>query len=223
MVASGDTVGKLTSADGMDKPVYLCSMAQDFDDDDVIRIPNCELLIDSGNTACDLVLTYHDASKFKLKVTKRVKTINQADGQVAVVLLIPQILVTFALAQANGIITEKSDYLDVWVKLKEVPEPALPKAFREALVAERLKNGVVEPPTAVHSSTPPTTPRKASSPLPAEEAVSAPVNKVSPVKHLAHGSANLGKSGAKKLKLKYDFETNEIYFMEDNPLEFPEL
>lgn len=232
--------GRLQSVGNADKPVYLCSITEDFDEEG-ITISNCELLIDSGNTACDLVLTYRDAKKFNLKVTKQMKKICQAEVFVVVAKMIPELKVTFALADDHGIVTEKSAYLDVWVKLKDIPECALPKSFRDRLAAERaadadrdrfkgtalvpdsLENAAVAvaqvttgedvQPRDTTDVTAPTTPLGASL---------VPINKPSPVKHTAHGSANLGKSGAKKLKLKYDFDLNEISFMEDSR-DFPEL
>jgi hypothetical protein len=222
----------------IDKPVYLCSITEDDDEDHVITIPDCELLIDSRNTACDLVLTYHDAKKFNLRVTKNIQQINQADGTLVVARMIPQLLVTFALADSSGKVTEKSAYLDVWVKLKDVPESALPKSFRDALAAERAQDeekAAALAGTSLHQDTVAAPVQKdivdaafeatgaAPQKLDATSSTApAPVNTPSPVKHAAHGSANLGKSGAKKLKLKYDYELNEISFMED-PFDFPEL
>lgn len=215
----------LNSVDGVNKPVYLCSMTQDDDEDNIITVSNCELFIDSGNTACDLLLTYHDASKFNLRVTKNVKVINQAEGKLAVAMTIPQVLVTFAIAGMDGQVTQKSAYLEVWVKLQEVPFHALPKAFRDKLVAERAKDATEkakdEGIPMICSSLAPATPAKLAATV--DEPTKAPVNKPSPVRHAAHGSTNLGKSGAKKLMLKYDYETNVIWFLDDSPTEFPEL
>ncbi len=200
-------------------------MTQDFDEP-IITISNCELFIDSGNTACDLLLTYHDASKFNLRVTKNVKEINQAEGKLAVVRTIPEVLVTFALVGNDGQVTQKSAYLDVWVKLKEVPMHALPKAFRDSLAVEKAKDATEKakdddaPMTC--SSVAPITPAKLI-PSVNEPTTNVPVNNPSPVRHRAHGSANLGKSGAKKLKLKYNYETNVIWFLDDSAIEFPEL
>eukprot|EP01039_Chlorochromonas_danica_P001593 gene1593-1740_t len=226
--SSDQSAGVLSSVEEIDKPVYLCCMVQDVDDDNIITIPNCELLIDSGNTACDLVLTYHDARKFNLRVTKYIKEINQADGKLAVARMIPDVLVKFALVSVDGKITERSAYLDVWVKLKEVPMEALPRAFRDKLAAEKAKckdDATEKDDTPInYPSVVTSTPEKRSSTnLPLNDTTSIPVNNPSPVKHMAHGSANLGKSGAKKLRLKYDFSTNEISFLEDCVIEFPEL
>jgi hypothetical protein len=165
-----------------------------------------------------------------------VKTINQGDGALVVAKMTPNLKVTFALFDDNGDINENSTYLDVWVNMKEIPEAALPRLFREALERDRktrrspsdsLKSGtdvaaqgkteiaVAAIETTIERAAAPTTPLKVGS-------SSVPVNKPSPVKHTVRGSANLGKSGAKKLKLKYDFDLNKISFMEDAE-DFPEM
>ena len=105
----------MSSVDTIDKPVYNCSICDEFEE---IASPDCEILLDSGNTACDLLLSYLDASKFKLRVSKSMKEVHQVDGVVAIARMIPSLWVSFALLSPDGKITIKGASLDSWVELK---------------------------------------------------------------------------------------------------------
>ena len=218
MVISGD-VPFLHSVNDTEKPIYRCSITEELEN---LTINDCELLLDSGNTACDLLLTYHDAMKFKLKASKFVKSANTVNGELHIIRMIPSLLVAFALTNSNGLVTTKESNLDAYVKLSEVPISALPKSFRDALDASDIATkGFPGTPAKIshfestESSLPET--------IVSSSAAAVPVNRPSPIKHKTHGSANLGRSGAKKLKLNYSFEKNEISFIEEAEWEFPEL
>ena len=157
-----------------------------------IVIDDCEVLLDSGNTACDLLLSKQDALKFQLYTSSVSMPFQGFGGNATVVKMLPALKVTFSLEDTDGNVKTKSASLDVWIlesggDVVEDTEPLLKKQRSDS------------------------------------ESSSVPINKRSPVKHLRHGSANLGKSGCKKLKLKYDFDTDQISFLDLANEELPEI
>ncbi len=162
-----------------EKPIYTCSMTNELLE---LSIDGCELLLDSGNTAFDLLLSYRDSCKFQLKPSKETMKVNGLTGTV-IVKLLPSLMVTFALLDKNGNLTERSASLDAWIMKSEL-DTFLARPDLSLYEKTQIKEGRVR------------------------------VNNPSPVKHQQQGSANLGKSGCKKLKLKYDFETDEISFID---------
>ena len=160
--------------------MYQCKLGNELNQ---IVIQNCELLVDSGNTACDLLLTFHDAKKFELTPSIISMTVGGLTGGAIIIKMLPALLVTFALRDANGVVQEKSASVDAWVMKHEID------SFNDTQSTAVVSNIT----TVTVGAT--------------------PVNNPSPVKHMAHGSANLGESGCKKLKLKYDFNSDEISFI----------
>ena len=57
-----------------DKPIYLCKMENEMNG---IILNNCELVLDSGNTAADLVLSLRHARKFDLCESKYTMEFNE--------------------------------------------------------------------------------------------------------------------------------------------------
>jgi hypothetical protein len=189
------------------KPVYKCSLTNDADEH-ATTIENCELLIDSGNTACDLLCTWRDAQKFNLHASIVKQTVTCAnDGEEVIVQLVPQLLVKFSLVDNDQRVKVKSAHLDVWVMEHELP------TYVERPLWTPPSNQSIEEtqtPTA-HCATSPAVNK------------ACPEKKVSPVKHTPYGMANLGKSGCKKLCLKYDFANDYIFFIEQNKEDYQEI
>ena len=160
--------------------MYQCTLGNELNQ---IVIQDCELLVDSGNTACDLLLTFHEAKKFELTQSKISIRVGGLTGGAIIVKMLPPLLLTFALRDSNGDVQEKSASVDAWVMKHEID------SFNDTQSTAVVSNIT----TVTVGET--------------------PVNNPSPVKHMAHGSATLGKSGCKKLKLKYDFDSDEISFI----------
>jgi hypothetical protein len=166
--------------------VYKCVLTNELNN---ISIDNCELLIDSGNTACDLLITYHDAVKFGLQRSSIKIKVGGLTGSAFIVKMLPPLLVSFSLRVADEV-QEKSASIDAWVMENEMSDADNKEV--EAVPAKKRKlDGRDDSPVCTSST----------------------INDPSPVKHLNHGDANLGKSGCKKLQLKYNFETNQISFL----------
>ena len=162
------------------KPVYECSIANEPYG---ITIEVCEVLVDSGNTACDLLLTATDASKLALVPSSLKQQVGgfTAGLNVFIVKMDPSLMVTFALEDAGVIVTKKAP-VDAWVLESELSSLVTASVLPAAKRAKKTSR--------------------------------VPVNQPSPIKHLVHGSANLGYSGCKKLKLKLDFATDHISFLQ---------
>lgn len=201
--------GTLSSIPGRGgKPVYKCSLTNDAVDSHT-TIDKCELLIDSGNTACDLLLTWHDALKFDLRTSTVEQTVTCANEQDAVLVqLVPQLLVEFSLENSEHTVTVKSAHLDVWVMKDEIPIICV---TREPWTPPNKSKSIEESQTSTAQSAAPLV-NKAS-----------PDKIISPVKHTAAGMANLGISGCRKLRLKYDFGRNEISFIEQKKEDLEEI
>jgi hypothetical protein len=189
------------------KPVYKCSLTNDADGHATIE--NCELLIDSGNTACDLLCTWHDALKFNLRASTVKQTVTCANvGEEVIVQLVPQLLVQFSLEDNDHHVTVKSAHLDVWVMQDEIPISTVARPLWTPPSCQFIEK--TQTPTA-HCATTPAVNK------------ACPEKKVSPVKHTSCGMANLGKSGCKKLCLKYDFEYDHIFFIKQNKEDYQEI
>ena len=175
------------------KPVYKCSLTNDTYGYEAID--NCELLIDSGNTACDLLITWHDALKFGLRPSSVTQTVTCANQEEAVLVqLMPQLLIQFSLEDDAHNTKVKAAHLDVWVMSDEIPNLSPTKPL---WTPPGTQTQILGPPS---TSPPVNKPR--------------PEKKCSLVKHTALCMANLGKSGCKKLCLNYDFENDSICFIE---------
>jgi phage pi2 protein 07 len=78
-------------------------------------------LINSGNTACDLLITYHDAVKFGLQRSSIKIKVGSLTGSVFIVKMLPPLLVSFALRVADEV-QEKSASIDAWVMENEMSD-----------------------------------------------------------------------------------------------------
>lgn len=149
-----------------------------------VSVSNCELLVDTGNTACDLLLSFRNACKFQLTQSKARQTVTDVTGRAVIVKMLPSLLVNFALRTTEGSIVCKEASVDAWVKADEITAyPALPTisiSERTQAVGTQAVGGKVR------------------------------LNCPTPAKHRERGSAILGCSGLRKLQLKYDAETDEI-------------
>lgn len=173
----GPALGSIST----ERPVYLCTLSNETNN---IIIENCELLVDTGNTACDLLLSFKDARKFQLVPSTVSMGVDGLTGGTRIVKMLPALLLTFALRGPDGDIVEKIASLDVFVKQDELKAFQASKDISLSEITSVIKGRV-------------------------------PVNDPSPIRHLRHGSANLGRSGCKKLKLRYDSESDEISFLEN--------
>lgn len=195
-----------------DKPVYLCKMTNEMNKK---TVNNCELLLDTGNIAVDLLFSYRDALKFDLVQSEITTEVCGYKSEVTLVKMLPPLLVKFQLKDSSGEVEERKASLDVYVSMQEIDD-------YNAHLASITKNlSPSESPEKAdgHHTEVPKKPLKrkidACNATPsAQDDENTPVNDPSPVRYTGTGTANLGGSGAEKLRLRYDTVKKEIFFLQ---------
>lgn len=205
------------------KPVYACKLKNEFSK---LEINNCTVLIDSGNTAVDLVLPLRDCHKFGLFPSEAdVVGADTYNSSVSLTQMLPNLLMTFSLRDSQGTVTEKKASLDVYCNTAELEAysmeldplrvelspPETPEERKRARgVDQELQQSVKKAKGAeavMKISGDDTDLTKKGSPK------ETPVNDPSPVRHVGSGTANLGDSGIAKLMLIYDSSRKQLSFL----------
>jgi hypothetical protein len=166
-------------------------------------VPDCEVLLDSGNLRCDLYLPVREIVKLQLAPSTVTKQAKPIDSKAITIRQFEPVQITMVFADADG---------------KECPRTALLEVFGNDEQYQILKNAAADalaPPAerATDSSISPShhTPQL-------RAAVNPPINQLTPIKHLAGTGKDrviLGKSGAMKLDLEWDAKTNSISLLDE--------
>ena len=185
-------------------------------------IPDCEVLVDTGNLRCDLLLPVREIVKLQLTplpVTRRAKPI---DSKAITIRQFEQLVVTMVFKDADGNEYPRTAALEVFGN-DDYYQAALKRAADAALAppAESAAASHVTPATAAADAA--ATAAAAAAP-PAHltpelrAAVHPPVNELTPIKHMG-GTGNdrviVGDSGMDKLSLRYDAKTSSLSLLDE--------
>jgi hypothetical protein len=168
-------------------------------------VPDCEVMVDTGNLRCDLYLPVREILKLRLTPTDITKQAKPIDTKAITIRQFEQVEITMSFADADG---------------KKYPRKALLEVFGNDAQYQELKDkaaAVGSSPSSVESATDSSTSPLYESPQ-LRAAVRPPINQLTPIKHLGGSGKErviLGKSGMMKLSLKYDAETNAISLLDE--------
>jgi hypothetical protein len=182
-------------------PVYRCM----FNTKSGLVVPDCEVLMDSGNLRCDLYLPVREIVKLQLAPSDITKQAKPIDSKAITIRQFEQVEITMVFADADG---------------KEYPRKALLEVFGNDEQYQEFKNTSAD----TGLSSPSVGPATDSSLSPSYQspllrgAVQPPINQLTPIKHLGGTGKDrviLGKSGALKLDLEWDAKTNSISLLDE--------
>lgn len=95
-----------------EKPVYMCTMENEHDD---VAIGHYIVMLDTDNTAVDLILSWKLCRKLHLTPSSASPVFaSSTDGSVSLTRMLPSVLVTFPLRDSQGTVTEKIASLDAY-------------------------------------------------------------------------------------------------------------
>ena len=182
-------------------PVYRCM----FTTASGSLIPDCEVLLDSGKLRCDLYLPVREIVKLQLRPLQLTKQAKPIDSRPITIRQFEQVVITMVFKDADG---------------QEYPRTAALEVFgNDEQYQAALKNAAAEPVALPAESTADSSALPTSHRTPdVRAAVHPPINQLTPIKHLAGTGKDrviLGKSGAKKLDLKWDADTNSISLLDE--------
>ena len=195
--------------------VYQCTISNI---DGLLVAPDCEVMMDTGNLRCDLYLPVRDIRKLQLKPSHVTKLAKPIDSAAIVIRQFEPVEISIAFKEAADKVSTRRAVLEVFgndSEFQQLVAAATAEAEAAAKSKPPEKQTAASPSSAGIASSSHGSPRASAS---AFSASIPPVNQLTPIKHMAGTSKArviMGKSGMKKLSIKYDSESNHISLLDE--------